>query len=175
MQKISSSMTITALILSAAFLASTAHAEGGRFHRKNASGGITAGSANAGTGPNGTKFQRASGVLTDGAGNGVATSGGQVQTATGGLASRRGKTTRTADGAVQHDSSASASGDRGNINSQGSATRAADGTITQSRTTQASDANGNNYNGATSYSKDTGVTHTGTCTDASGNSIPCRK
>jgi hypothetical protein len=34
-------------------------------------------------------------------------------------------------------------------------------------------ANGNTYNGQTTVSKD-GITHTGGCTNASGQSIACR-
>lgn len=154
---------------------SSAYADGSRFRQKNVNGGITAGANHSFAGRNGGTASNNRSLVTDGAGNAVSSRAGQVQTANGGFAARNGNNTRNADGSATHESSASASGAYGNLNTQGSASRAADGSVTQSRTTQATSASGNTYNGSTSYSKETGLTHTGTCTDAAGNSIPCKK
>lgn len=125
-------------------------------------------------GPNGGGFARGRAINSDGQGNARVVSGGAFRGPNGGGGARAGTTTSAADGSLTHDSGLQASNARGNVTSQGSATRSADGELTQSRTTTATGATGNSYSGSTSYSKETGVVHSGTCTDASGTVIACR-
>ena len=163
--------TTLSFALMATTISLSAHAGGARFHHENSAGGITAGATHAGTNADGS-FANGHGVVTDGSGDSAAASGGKISTATG-SAERAGKTTFAADGSVNHASGFSASGTQGSVNSQGSATKSADGSITQSRNTEATAANGTSYQGTTGYNKNTGVTHTGTCTNAGGEAVSC--
>ncbi|MCJ2185030.1 hypothetical protein MTR62_20420, partial [Novosphingobium sp. 1949] len=66
------------------------------------------------------------------------------------------------------------SGARGSASSQGGFTRSADGTTSGSRTSNATNAaTGNSYSGQTTVQNGQ-VSHTGTCSNASGEAIPCR-
>jgi hypothetical protein len=150
--------------------ADTAAAEGhrGHFVRANAEGGVAAGQ-------NGGVVARRRVTRTDGAGD-VSTAGGVVfRNADGARGVRAGTTTRNADGSIAHRSGISASGAKGSVQSEGSYNRNADGSASGERTTSATGANGNTYNGSTVYTKGEGATHTGTCADASGNIIPCKR
>ncbi|MDY0012918.1 MAG: hypothetical protein RBS40_08520 [Rhodocyclaceae bacterium] len=155
-------------------LSFNAQADGGRrFIRDNPAGGVSAGAARHRSGENGRMAARRV-VRTDGEGNGVATSGRAWETTAGGSGARGGVTARSADGSIQHNSGIASSGPKGSLNSQGSLNRDADGNVTQSRTTSATNAaTGNSYQGNTSYSQETGLSHSGTCFDASGATIPC--
>lgn len=94
---------------------------------------------------------------------------------TGGTAARAGTNTRNADGSATHQSGLSASGSRGSVQSSGSASRDAAGNVTQSRSTSAtSAATGNSVQSSSSYTKDTGLTRSATCYNASGAVIACR-
>lgn len=125
-------------------------------------------------GPNGGGFARGRVVTGDGQGNAHMVSGGVFRGPNGGSGARIGEATSAADGSLSRRGGFQASNANGSIAGQGSATLGADGSLTQSRTTTATGAAGNSYSGSTSYSKETGVVHSGTCSDPSGNVIPCR-
>jgi len=171
MNKYGFKQLVSTIAIAAAVVSVNVHADGSRFHHQNPAGGITAGAKHSGSGANGS-YANGHTVVTDGAGNGDAKSSGEMTTANGGTAARSGKTSVASDGSASHDSSFSASGAQGSIDSQGSASKASDGTISQSRTTNAAGANGS-YQGTTSYNSGTGVSHTATCTNASGQTVSC--
>jgi hypothetical protein len=173
MNKSTCAVLLTIATLSTALVSIDVHAEGKRFHRDNAAGRHTAGAVHRNTGPNGGTVANGRAVKTDGEGNGVAVRGSKITGPEGATAERAAKNTRSADGSATHASGFNASGVKGTVDSQGSASRDADGNVIQARTTTATGANGNSYNGSTTYSKDTGVVHTGTCTDAAGQVIAC--
>lgn len=154
-----------------AALAATPAEAGGRFAVRGHDGAAVGAVRH---GPNGGGFARGRAISGDGQGNGRLVSGGAFRGPNGGSGARAGETTRAADGSLNHRSGFQASNANGSVSSQGSATRSANGEITQSRTTTATGAAGNTYNGSTSYSKETGVVHSGSCTDAAGTAIPCR-
>ena len=84
MNKMIQSTLIAVATLAAVALSMPADAAGrakARGATTNAEGGVTAGSAAAGAGPNGGRFARGAGVTTDGQGNVAGASGGAAQTA----------------------------------------------------------------------------------------------
>ena len=124
--------------------------------------------------------------------------GYRVQGAAGGSASGGHSIERSADGSRQSDYHASGQGVAGgSFSTSGSRTRGADGERSASRQTQASGArgdyagsttrgdgtvdhdstvigaNGNTYQGQTSITKGEGLSHTGTCTNAQGQTVQC--
>lgn len=139
----------------------------------NPDGGYSGGRAAAGRGANGGSYARGRAFQTDGQGNSTAASGGAFRGPNGASGARAGTTSRSADGTVTHQSGMAASGAKGSVESSGGYTKTQDG-VTQSRTTTATGANGTTYQGSTSYDKNTGLTHSGSCTDAAGNAVPCR-
>jgi hypothetical protein len=155
-----------------------ADAAGGRFAKKNAAGGMTAGSAVNRSGENGS-IRRTRGLTTDGQGNAIAGRAAEVQTANGGIARRSGSTTVSADGSVNHQGQTSASGPRGSVDSTGGFTRDANGNIAGQRSTSATNAaTGNSVNVDTNVTRTDGVidsSRTKTCTDAAGNVIACKR
>lgn len=90
------------------------------------------------------------------------------QNGAGGSFQSSGSRTRSADGERAASRQTTASGARGSY--AGSVTRG-DGTITKERTITG--AAGNSYQGHTSYTRGEGVSHTGTCTNAQGQTIQC--
>lgn len=145
-----------------------------RFERGNPMGGNTAGVMRHQTGPNGGSFSQRRVVRTDDAGNARVVSGGAFQTPNGASGARAGTTLYGSDGSVQHQSGMTANGTRGSVTSSGGYSLDANGNATQSRNTTATNAaTGNSYQGSTSYSSETGFSHSGTCIDAAGNDIPC--
>lgn len=139
----------------------------------NPEGGFSGGRAVAARGPNGGAYARGRAVQTDGMGNGTVASGRAFRGPDGATGARTGTTSRSDDGTVTHQGRLAANGAKGSVESSGGFTKTEDG-ITQSRTTTATGANGGSYQGSTSYDKNTGLTHSASCTDASGNSVPCR-
>lgn len=103
-------------------------------------------------------------------------SGSAFRGANGSRGYRGSSTSVSPDGTVTRSGQAVASGARGSASSAGSFTRSADGTWNGSRSTQATSATtGNSYSGSTTIDPTTGKpVHSGTCTDASGATIPCR-
>ena len=169
----------------------------GAFARRNANGGITAGHGTAVRGANGGVAARGRITTTNGRGQGATASGGAFRAANGAQGFRRGSTTWN-NGNVAHQGSLRASGPNGSIQSSGSSQRSANWQFSGSRSTTATGANGGTYQGSTSfqngsathttdatnkngdtyqgettYTKGQGVTHTGSCTNASGATIPC--
>jgi hypothetical protein len=108
-------------------------------------------------------------------GTAIHKSGTYVQGPNGGYAARAGKTTVNPDGSATHQSGFKTSGANGTVQSTATAERGADGSASGTRNTTATGKNGNTYNGATTWQKGEGVQHTSTCTDPSGNVIPCKK
>ena len=174
MKTVGALFTVAAAMI---LLASSAAEASGRIRgggvAANPDGGYSGGRAVAGRGPNGGAYARGRAFQTDGEGNGKVASGGAFRGPNGAVGARKGTTSRSTDGTVTHQGSMAASGARGSVESSGRFTKTPDG-VTQSRTTTATGANGATYQGSTSYDKTTGVTHSGSCTDAAGNTVPCR-
>lgn len=91
------------------------------------------------------------------------------QGAAGGSFSRSGSRTRSADGERVASRQTQASGARGSY--EGSTTRA-DGMLDHDSTI--SGANGNIYEGQTSFTRGEGLSHSGTCTNAQGQTFECK-
>ena len=91
------------------------------------------------------------------------------QGAAGGSFSQSGNRTRSADGERIAIRQTRASGARGSY--EGSTTRA-DGTLEHASTITG--ANGNRYQGQTSVTRGEGLSHTGTCTNAQGQTFDCK-
>lgn len=164
---------LAALTLTLSGAEATGRLRAGGVHT-NPEGGVSAGMAAGARGPNGGAYQRGRVLKTDGAGNAEAASGGRFRTANGTTGWRKSETQRGADGSVSHDGAFAASGAKGNVQSSGAYNKAADGTVSGNRNTTATGVDGTTYTGSTQYDSANGVTHTGTCTDASGKVIPCR-
>ncbi len=148
----------------------------GRFSARgfhgNAAGGLTHSRASGFRAPNAGSFRTRS-MSTDGQGNVAAGSISSFRTPAGTIGGRGGVTTRTSDGTVNHQSGMAVSGSMGSVQSQGDFSKASDGTVSGSRNTNAQSQSGASYQGQTSYSTGSGLTHTGTCTDANGNPVTC--
>lgn len=139
----------------------------------NADGSTTAHTGMAHSGPNGAVL-RGRTATADGQGNASVSSRGAAVGAQGGVAVRQGSTTRSADGSASHSGTVSAQNAQGSLQSSGGATRNANGTVTQARTSTAtSAATGNSVQTQSSYSKDTGLSRSATCYDASGTAMAC--
>ena len=143
----------------------------------NPDGGLTAGHVVAARGPQGGGAIRGRAWQSDGSGNGTVSSAAAVRGPNGARAARAGTTTHTADGTLTHQSAMAASGAKGSVTSSGNFTHT-DERLTQTRTTTATatatGSGGKTYQGSTSYDKADGLTHSGSCTDAAGNSVTCR-
>lgn len=140
-------------------------------------GGHVRGSNGAATvvsGPNGTAA-RAGGARRNADGSVTAASGGAFRTATGATGVRGSTTTVNPDGSGNRTSGLSSSGARGSLNSSSNVSRAADGSYSGGRSTTAtSTATGNTYSGSTQIDPATGKpVYSGTCTNASGQTITC--
>ncbi|UCU99128.1 hypothetical protein [Acidovorax radicis] len=167
---------LTAVLL-AALMALAAPADANARTRRsvehNADGSTTAHTGVARSGANGAVL-RGRTATTDGQGNASVTSRGVAVGAQGGMAVRQGSTTRNADGSASRTGTVSAQNAQGNLQSSGAATRNADGTVTQARSTTAtSAAPGNSVQAQSSYSKDSGLSRSATCYDASGTAMAC--
>ena len=167
---------LAALGLSAVLtLAAPAEAQARTLHsvEHNADGSTVSKTGVARSGPNGVVL-RGRTATTDGQGNASVTSRGAAVGAQGSTAVRQGSTTHGADGSASHSGTVSAQNAQGNLQSSGGATRNADGTVTQARSTTAtSAATGNSVQAQSSYSKDTGLSRSATCYDASGTAMAC--
>lgn len=137
--------------------------------RGRVGGGVVAGHASGFRGPNGAAGIHGRRTVTDGQGDVHTASAGAWRGPNGSTASSHGSATRNADGSGSFSHSTAASGANGG--SYDSSTTGATGQgITHD--TQATGAHGNTYTGQTTVTKD-GVTHTGSCSNASGATIPC--
>ena len=149
---------------------------GGRFSARgfhgNAAGGLTHSRISGFKAPNAGSFRTRT-MSTDGQGNLAAGSATAFKTPAGTVGGRGGVATRTSDGTVNHQSGMAVSGSMGSVQSQGGFSKASDGTVTGSRNTSVQAQSGASYQGQTSYSTGSGLTHTGTCTDAYGNQVAC--
>ncbi len=160
--------TLTAFsALAALALASTADARGSvRVRGQN-------GVASAVAGPKGMAG-RAAGTTVAADGTVTRASTGGFMGANGSKGARASSTSVSPDGTVSRSANASTSGARGSASSQGSFTRSADGTASGSRSTSATNAaTGNSYSGTTTLSNGQ-LSHSGTCTNAAGETIACR-
>ncbi len=157
------------------YMPSSAGAWGrGSFHgvHGNAAGGVTATRSSGFRAPNAGGF-RTRGLTTNGQGNVAAGSASAYHTPAGTVGGRASATTRTSDGTVNHQGGMAVTGSMGSVQSQGGFTKSSDGTVSGSRDTSVQSQSGAAYQGNTSYSTETGITHTGTCTDAYGNVVAC--
>ena len=145
-------------------------------HNADGSTGSQTGVAHTGvarSGPNGAML-RGRTATTDGQGNGSVTRRGATVGAQGGVAARQGSTTRSVDGSASHSGTVSAQNAQGSLHSSGGASRNADGSVEQARSTTAtSAATGNSVQTQSSYSKDSGLSRSATCYDASGTAMAC--
>jgi len=145
----------------------------GRAVAHAADGGRTAVTGAAARGERGA-FARGRNVHSDGQGNLDGHSGAYATGANGGTAQRQGSFYRNADGSAGRQGSASITGAYGGTaTTGGSIARDAEGNANGSRSTSATGKNGNSYNGSTVV-QDGVVTHTGACTNATGEVIACR-
>ncbi|ODS67046.1 MAG: hypothetical protein ABS37_01650 [Acidovorax sp. SCN 65-108] len=168
--------TLLAAFAVAALLLSTASEANARTRRvveHNADGSATAHTGVARSGPNGAMLRGRTATI-DGQGNGSVTRRGATVGAQGGMAVRQGSTTRSADGSASHSGTVSAQNAQGSLHSSGGGSRNADGSVEQARSTTAtSAATGNRVQTQSSYSKDSGLSHSATCYDASGTAMAC--
>jgi hypothetical protein len=120
----------------------------------------------------GGAWARSRNVQSDGAGNATGSRQWSATGANGGSAAHSSNAYYNADGTAGRSGSTTATGaNGGTMQTGGSMTRTADG-VAGSHATTATGANGGTYNGNTTYSNGE-VVHTGTCTDPSGNVVPC--
>jgi hypothetical protein len=141
----------------------------------NQAGGVTGSAAHALRGPNGGAAMGSHGFTTDGQGNAAGGSAQAFRGPGGAMGARAGSWTRSADGTLQHQSGGAISGAQGTASTYGSMTKGADGSLSGSRNTAVQANSGAGYQGETSYEKGSGITHTGTCTNAAGTVVPCTK
>ncbi len=95
--------------------------------------------------------------------------------AAGGTVQRTGSTSVNADGTATHQGSFSASGARGTAQSSGSASYDPATGLTQNRASSATNAaTGNSVQSSSSYSRESGLSRSTTCYNASGATIACR-
>lgn len=164
---------LATILLASATLtaASTAEARGGFVHVRGANGGATAVARQ-----NGGVAARANGTVQNADGSVTRASGGAYRRANGGSGYRASTTMVNPDGSASRQSQLSASGANGSVASNGGFARSADGTLSGSRSTNATNANtGNSYAGSTTIDPVTGQpVHTGTCTNAAGETFACR-
>ncbi|UPG94619.1 hypothetical protein [Luteibacter aegosomatissinici] len=155
------------------FVAGTVDATG-RFAARgihaNPNGGVTAGHAGGFRGPDGAAGVHGRRTTSDGLGNVTSNARSAWRGPNGGTATSQGSASRNADGTGSFDRTTQAHGANGG-SYNGSTTGATGQGITHD--TDATGRNGNTYTGSTTVTKD-GVSHSGTCADASGQPIPCR-
>lgn len=172
-----STLLLSLLAMTGAFSLVSADADAqarvrGRAVAHTADGGRIAAGGAAARGPNGA-YARGHRVASDGQGNVEGSRRAAAVGANGSTAQSQGSFYRNADGSAGRQGSTNvdtAAG--GSLDSSGGFTKNADGTYSGSRQTNASGANGNSYQGSTAYSNGQ-VTHTGTCTNAAGETIAC--
>jgi len=171
-------LLLAALVLTGASTATMpdASAQGrvrGHAVLRTGDGGRTAVTGAAARGERG-EYARGRRVHSDGQGNVDGRSGAYAVGANGGSAQRQGSFYRNADGSAGRQGSASIAGaNGGSATTSGSIARDAAGNVSGSRSTSATGQNGNSYNGSTSV-QNGAITHTGTCTNAAGETIACR-
>ena len=166
-------LTLTGALVSAVPDASAQGRVRGRGVAHGADGGRIAATRAAGRGERGA-YARGRNVYSDGQGNVDGRSRAYASSAAGGTAQRQDSFYRNADGSAGRQRSASIDGAHGGTaNTSGSIARDADGDVAGSRSTSATGRNGNSYNGSTTVANGV-VTHTRTCTTASGETIACR-
>lgn len=124
-------------------------------------------------GPQGGVMLRGHALQSDGAGQLSGASAAAFKGPQGAQGARSGQFERQADGSLSHQSAAQASGAAGSLQTQSSLQRQGEGPISGQRSTTATGAQGNTYQGSTSYTQGQGVSHSASCQDASGQSIPC--
>lgn len=167
--------TLTLLALCGTLLttALSAHADE-RILRRHQRDGDSAARVVAADGDKG-ELLRGRRTHVDEEGNVVTGRGALLRGAEGGKAVRASRTVRSPDGSLNREAGFAASGSQGTIKSQGNLTRSADGDVNAQRQTSATGTQGNTYQGSTTYSKGEGFEHTGSCADAAGNTIDCKR
>lgn len=141
---------------------------------QTAEGGLAAHSSRTALGSRGAATGQR-GLVADGQGNVDGSAGSGFTTAAGGQGLRSGRFERSADGSVSATGEASATGRHGGTAQRsGSYTRNADGTATGERSTSLTNAHtGVSYDGSATYTKGSGFSRSGSCTDAAGNTVSC--
>lgn len=154
-------------VVAALALASSADAQGSvRARGQNGSVGAVAGKKGV--------AGRAAGTTVSSDGTVTRASASGFKGTNGSRGARAATTSVSPDGSVSRTAGASTSGARGSASSQGSFSRNADGTASGARSTSATNAaTGNSYAGSTTLSNGS-VSHSGTCTNAAGETIACR-
>lgn len=171
-KRILMAMAISAALTVAANAQAVAH---GGILRRNANGGVTRSRGTVASGANGGAIAHGHRTSTNRQGSVTTSRGTAFRGPNGAKGVRAGTTTLNRDGSSTHRSGFAASGSNGSIESTGSSQRAADGSASGQRQTDITGKNGNTYQGQTTWTKGQGVQHTGTCKDASGNTIACPK
>ncbi len=167
MSRITTIALATAVFATTLALSTPADA-GGRYRARSGSSVIAGGSTNAGG-----AWARSRNVSGDGSGNVSGQRNWSATGANGGSAEHASSAYRNADGSAGRSGSTTVNGaNGGSMQTGGSMTRTADG-LSGSHATSATGPNGATYTGSSTYAKGEGVSHTGTCTDAAGNVVPC--
>lgn len=114
-------------------------------------------------------------VVADGQGNAAGTTRSAFTTGSGAQGLRSANFSRAADGSVDANAQASVTGAQGgSAERSASFMRNADGSASGERSTTATNARtGTTFSGSTSYTKGSGLTRSGSCTDAAGNTVTC--
>ena len=176
--RIASLATLTVVAFAVA-VPSQARTHGSRFQRhgqqvghvggtyRNGQGGVVHVRDTRVSGPNGTAVHGAyTSVNPDGSVKHQGVS--KVSGANGGSIDGSNSYARNTDGNWDASHQVSASGTRGSYDSNAAASN---GSAIRDRTI--TNASGDSYQGQTSWTKGQGVSHSGSCTDAGGNTIPC--
>ena len=114
-------------------------------------------------------------LVGDGQGNVAAAGAGSYSTAAGGQGSRSTRFKRQDDGSIDASRQGSVTtANGGSADRDTSYTRNADGSASAERSTSATNARtGVSYDGSTRWTKGEGLTRSGTCKDAAGNTVTC--
>lgn len=110
----------------------------------------------------------------DGDGNASASRSGHLNGSEGGSANTQGSAWRHDDGSAGRQGSTSFSGPEGaSLDSSGGISRDGDGNFSGSRSTEATGRDGNHYSGTTTVANGS-LVHSGSCSNAAGETVACR-
>jgi hypothetical protein len=135
---------------------------------RSADGSLSHQASGSGTTANGGTVESSGGFTRDADGN---VNGSRNTTATGANGATYNGSTTWSNGQATHAGSVTGA-NGGTVEANGNYTRGDDGKVSGTRTTDATGARGATYNGSTTI-EDGKVTHTGTCTNAAGETVDC--
>jgi hypothetical protein len=137
-------------------------------YERNADGSASHQGSMSATNKNGGTMESSGSTTRDADGN---VSGSRTTTATGANGGTYNGSTTWENGQVTHTGTVTGA-NGGTVEANGNYTKGEDGKVSGTRTTEATGKNGGTYSGSTSID-DGQVTHTGTCTNASGAVVDC--